>query len=130
MYFTCVVAALPVRERVAASDRERPIAALTFATIRVEEFRGRTPRQPDVGPRLEGIAGLQGRAETPCRQQFVPATAVWLTGRSWWNQFGNDASMSGDRDSFASFDAADVSTQVVLQLADTSGSHTVYYSYM
>ena len=58
MYFTCVVAALPVRERVAASDRERPIAALTFATIRVEEFRGRTPRQPDVGPLREGIAGL------------------------------------------------------------------------
>ena len=67
-YFTCVVAALPVRERVAAADRERPVAALGFATISVDERRRRTARQPDVRPILEGIAGLQGRAESPRRQ--------------------------------------------------------------
>ena len=66
-YFTCVVAALPARGRVAAADRERPAAALGFATIRVDECCGRAVRQPDIRPILEGIAGLQGRAESPCR---------------------------------------------------------------
>jgi hypothetical protein len=124
MYFTSVVAAVSVRGRLVVAERKRPVAALTLATIRVDEFRGRTPRQPDVRPILEGIAALQGRAESPCRQQFVPPTPAALTSRFWRDQFGDDPSVSRDRDSFAGFYATDVSTQVVLQFADASGSHT------
>jgi hypothetical protein len=67
-YFTCVVAALAARERVATAARERPVAVLGFATIGVDECRCRTARQADVRPILERIAGLQGRAERPGRQ--------------------------------------------------------------
>jgi hypothetical protein len=57
-YFTCVGAALAARERIAAADRDRPVAALGFATIGVDECRCRTARQADVRPILEGIASL------------------------------------------------------------------------
>src|SRR5207249_1208424 len=113
-YSTWVTATLPVRERVAAADRERPLAVLGFATIRVDECRCRTVRQVDVRPILEGIAGLQGRAESSCRQEFVPSTPVRLTSRLWRDQFGDDSPMRGHRDPFAGFYAAYVSTQVVL----------------
>ena len=122
-YCTCVGAALPARERIAAADRERPVVALGFATISVDQRRCRTARQADVRPILEGIAGFQGRAESSCRQEFVPATPMRLTTRFWRDQFGDDSPVRGDRDPFASFHAAYVSTQVVLQFPDASGRH-------
>jgi hypothetical protein len=124
-YFTCVAAARPARERVAPAARERPVAALRFATIRVDQRRCRTARQADVRPILEGIAGLQGRTESPSCQQVVPSTAMCVTSRFRRDQFGDHASMSSDRDSFAGFYAAYVPTQVVFQLSHASGGHVV-----
>ena len=68
MYFTCVVAALAARERLVAADRARPVAALGFATICVDQCCRRTARQADVGPIFEGVARLYRRAERSRRQ--------------------------------------------------------------
>src|SRR5438876_3541709 len=114
----------PHSEMAAIRSRIRGRArALGFATIVVDECHCRTAGQADLGPILEGIAGLLGRAESSCRQEFVPSTPVRLTSRLWRDQFGDDSPMRGDRDPFAGFYAADVSTQVVLQLADAGGRH-------
>src|SRR6185369_4963332 len=121
-YCTCG-AATPPRERMVAADRERPVVALGFATICVDQCRCCTARQADVRPILEGIAGLQGRAESPNRQEFVPATPVRLTSRLWRDQIGDDSPMRGNRNPFAGFYAAYVSAQVVLQLPDADSSH-------
>lgn len=104
---------MPARERVGAAARERPAAILDFATIGVDECRCCTARQADVRPILEGIAGLKGRTERPGRQELLPPTVAWSTSRFWWDQFRDDPSMSGNRDSFAGFHTAYVPTQVV-----------------
>lgn len=64
MYVTCVVV-VPGRDRIATADGARRLALLALATVCVDEFSRRAARQPDVGPPLEGITGLERRPQRP-----------------------------------------------------------------
>jgi hypothetical protein len=93
--------------------------ALRFATVGVDEFRGRTRRQADVGPILERVASLQRRTENASGNELVPSTSVGLArSRSRRHEFRNNAPMSSHGNPFSRFDSPNIPAQVVFQLAD------------
>ena len=131
MYRTLAWVAMgPVGRPGAAFGAERCRRALRFATIGVDEFRGRTRRQADVGPVLERVARLRRRVENAGGNELVPSTSGGLARRrSWRHEFSDDAPMSGHRNPLSRFNASNISAQVVPELAN-SRLHGVEYSHM
>jgi hypothetical protein len=97
--------------------RERPL--LRFATVRVNQFRSRTRREPDVRPILRRVPGLERWTDYSRRHKLVETawTATFVRG-SRRNKLRNDPAVRRDRDTLARFNAADVATEIVFQLAN------------
>ena len=115
--------------RVERANRFGPAAAtprsarrrrgLRFATIGIDQLRGRTVRQTDVGPVLEWVATLLRRMENARgNERIPPAGRGRARRRSWRHEFGNDTSMRGHRNPLSGLNSPDIAAQVVLQLAD------------
>jgi hypothetical protein len=97
---------------------------LRFATIRVDQFRGRPTRQSDVRPILCGVAGLEGWADHARRDKLVETTSTAALARgSWRNEFRDDTAVSGDGDALPGFDSADVPAEIVFQLTNARRRH-------
>ncbi len=104
---------------------ERRRGTLRFATIAVDQFSGGSRPQPDIRPVLERVTSFHGRMENAGRNQLFPPAAGRPTAPSTWrHDFGDDASVSGHRDSLARFNSPDVAAQVVFQLSD-AGLHPI-----
>jgi hypothetical protein len=96
---------------------------LRFATIAVDQSSGGAWRQPDIGPVLEGVAGLHRGMEDASRDELVPSgCARGAPSTSRRNQFRDHTPVGGDGNPLAGFNAANVSAQVVPQLAN-AGVH-------
>src|SRR5262245_52791560 len=94
---------------------------LRFATIGVDEFRGRTTRQSDVRPILRGVAGFDGGTDHARRDQLVETTSTAsIGGRARRNEFRDDPAVHCNGDAFPGFDSADVPTEIVFQLTNAS----------
>jgi hypothetical protein len=124
MYRTLVRAAMGRAGRAAATFRaDRRRGALRFATIGVDELRGGTRRQADVGPVLERVSSLYRRMENARGNQLVPSTSGGLArGQFWRHELRDNAPMSGHGNPLSRFDSPNISAQVVLQLAN-AGLH-------
>jgi hypothetical protein len=96
---------------------------LRFVTVAVDQCSGGAWRQPDIGPVLEGVAGLHRGMEDASRDELIPSgDARRAPSPSRRNQFRDDTPVGGDRNPLAGFNAADVSAQVIPQLAN-AGVH-------
>src|SRR6478609_1096565 len=97
------------RPRGAVSWTGRRRGTLRFATIAVDQLRGGSRRQPDVGPVLEWVTRFYGRMENPGCKELVPsASGRRAAPSSWWHELGHNASMRGDRNPLTGFDPTDV----------------------
>src|SRR5262245_49885815 len=100
---------------------ERDGRRLRFATIRVDEFRGRTTRQSDVRPILCGVAGFDGGTDHARRDKLVETTSTASIGsRARRNEFRDDPAVRRNGDALPGFDSADVPTEIVFQLTNAS----------
>ena len=125
MYRMLAAAALGRRARVAVFRGERRPGALRFATIAVDQFSSGAVRQPDVRPVLERVTSFHGGMENAGRNEFVPpASGRSAATASWRDEFGDHTPVSGDRNTLARFDSADVAAQVVFELSD-AGLHFI-----
>jgi hypothetical protein len=94
---------------------------LRFATIRVDQFRGRPTRQSDVRPVLCRVAGFEGSTDYARRDKLVETTSTApLGGHSWRNKFGDNSTVRRNDDALPRFDSADVPTEIVFQLTNSS----------
>jgi hypothetical protein len=94
---------------------------LRFATIGVNQFRSRAWREPDVRPVLRGITSFERRTDGAGGNKLLKATwTAALRQRPGRNKFGHDAAMGGNRDTLAGFDSADITAQIVFQVANAS----------
>jgi hypothetical protein len=96
-------------------------AAFMLATIRVNQFRSRAWRKPDVRPALRRVASFEGWSNHAGRHELVEtAWTAAPVGGSGRNQFGHDPPMRRDRDALTCVNSADVATEIVCQLANAS----------
>jgi hypothetical protein len=117
-------ATLGRRARVAILRVERRPGALRFATIAVDQFSGGAPWQPDVRPVLEWVASFHRGVQNAGRDELVPPASTRSAGIvPRRNEFGDHPPVGGDRNPLACFNSADVSAQVVFELADACGGH-------
>jgi len=94
---------------------------LRFATIRVDQFRGRPTRQSDVRPILCGVAGFEGWTDHARSDKLVETTwTAPLGGHSWRNKFRDDPTVRRNGDALPGFDSANVPTDIVFQLTNAS----------
>jgi hypothetical protein len=96
---------------------------LRFVTVGRDQFRGCPRGECDIRPVLRRIAGFEGRANHTGGDEFVESAPRVSRLGPRRDKLGNHAAMSCDRDTFARLDTPDVAAQVVLELADTGGSH-------
>ena len=94
---------------------------LRFATVRVNQFRSRARRESDVRPILRRVAGLERWTDHARRDKLVETawTAVFA-GVSRRNKLRDDPTVRRDCDALTGFDSADVPTEIVFQLTNTS----------
>lgn len=93
---------------------------LRFATVAVDQVRGRATRESDIRPVLQGVASLDGRTNNAGSNELVEPTSLRSPrARRRRNQFGDDTPMCRYRNPLACLDSADVPAQVVLQLPDS-----------
>ena len=94
---------------------------LRFATIAVDQFRGRATRQPDIRPVLQRVARFHGRTNHPGRNELVESTSRRSHGTGpRRNELSDNTAMCRHRNPLASLDSADVAAQIVLQLSNSS----------
>ena len=92
---------------------------LRFATVAVDQARGRATRQSNIRPVLEEVSSLDGRTNHASRDQLVEsASPRGPQAGPRRNQLGDNTPMRRHRNPLACFDAADVAAQVVPQLPD------------
>ena len=107
------------RAGVSAGRRGREALVLRFATIRVNQFGSRARWESDVRPILSRIARLEWWPDHAGGHELVETAcpAAFRVG-SRRNKLRDDPSVRGDRDPLASFDSADVATEIVFQIAN------------
>ena len=92
---------------------------LRFAMIRVNQFRSRAWREPDVRPILGEIARLEGWTDHTRSDKLVEtASSGRFGGGSRRDKLGDDATVRRDGDTLARFDPTDVATEVIFELAN------------
>ena len=74
--------------------RGAPVGRLRFATVAVNQRRGRAARQPEVRPFLERIAVLNRWLNDASGQQRVVVTTAGLRDVCRGNELGDDASVA------------------------------------
>src|SRR5581483_9648591 len=102
----------------ARSEVDACAFALSFATIRLNQFRCGSRRKADVWPAFCGITRLEWRANDTGCDEFVELSRRLCRLRAWRHEFGDDSAMSRDRNTLAALNASDIPAQVVLQFMD------------
>ncbi len=120
MYRMIAAAAFGRRARVMVFRTVRRRGALRFATIAVDQFSGRSRRQPDIRPVFERVTRFHGRMENAGRNKlFPPASGRRAAPSSRRHELGDHSSMSGHRNPLTFLDSSDIAAQVVFELSDT-----------